>query len=340
MRYRHSVDKSAEFLRLALPLMSRQAAAVHPVSYAVWYEYVSGMNAALKECIDRSLKDGGLLDEDATYALYRSHVSEVDEDAAKKVTTGFQRVLTDISASTAEAGDRANRFGRSLEKWSGAVAGREEGLATGVEQMLHDTRQMEDAIRTLETRLDHSRREIDELRREVQRARQDSLTDALTTLANRKGFDVALANCLADGAGEQQGPSLLMLDIDNFKQVNDSYGHLFGDKVIRTVAQILKATVKGKDVTARYGGEEFAILLPDTPLTGAAALAEQVRQTVAKSRIRRQDTHEVLESVTISLGVASYRRGESGDDFVGRADAALYAAKRQGRNRVVAAPLR
>lgn len=339
MRYRDSVEKSAEYLRMTLPLMSRQAAAMHPVSYAVWYEYVSGMNAPLKARIDEVLQDGARLDEDSTYAMYRSHIAEVDEETARKVTSGFQRVLTEISASTAEAGNKANRFGRSLEKWSGAIAATEGGLPS-VEEMLRDTRQMEDAIRTLETRLESNRREIDALRLEVQRARQDSLTDALTALANRKGFDQALANCLADGAAEQPGPSLLLVDIDHFKRVNDSFGHLFGDKVIRTVAQILKTSVKGRDVTARYGGEEFAILLPDTPLAGAAALAEQVRQTVAKSRIRRLDTHEVLESVTVSLGVASYRRGESCDDFVGRADAALYAAKRQGRNRVVAAPLR
>ena len=115
---------------------------------------------------------------------------------------------------------------------------------------------------------------------------------------------------------------------------HDTYGHVFGDQVLRVVAQVLGANVKGQDTAARIGGEEFAILLPATPLAGAQVLAGRIRATIAASSIRRQGKHEVIERVTASFGVAHLKPGESAVALVERADAALYAAKAAGRNRV------
>ena len=193
------------------------------------------------------------------------------------------------------------------------------------------------SMTSLRGRLDDSRREIEQLRQEVDKAREDALADGLTGLSNRKGFDKALAACLSAAEPEDEGPSLLITDIDFFKRVNDTYGHLFGDKVIRAVAQILKDNVKGKDTAARYGGEEFVILLPDTPVEGARHLAEKVRATVERCRIKRTDNNQAVANITVSLGVASYREGESANEFMARAESALYDSKNQGRNRVTVA---
>lgn len=113
MRYDESAEKSAEFLRLALPLMARQRAATHPVSYALWYEYVSGANAGLRDAVDACLKTQGSLDEESTLALYRKHIAEIDE-LARQSSAGFQKVMTDVSLSATQAGYRASRFGDSL----------------------------------------------------------------------------------------------------------------------------------------------------------------------------------------------------------------------------------
>jgi diguanylate cyclase len=145
---------------------------------------------------------------------------------------------------------------------------------------------------------------------------------------------LALAECLAEAEQEGRVPSILITDIDHFKLVNDTYGHLFGDKVICAIAQILKQNIKGKDTAARYGGEEFVILLPDTPLQGALTLAESIRATIEGIRIKRVQDNAVATNITVSLGVASYQQNESISDFIGRADQALYESKRQGRNRV------
>lgn len=337
MKYKESIAQSAEYLRLALPLMSKQAAAFHPLSYAVWYEYVAGINQPLKTAVDAIAKNGKVLDETSVSSIFREFIAKQDEGTAQRVTAEFQTVLTDMSQSAANAGTQANQFGSALEEWTeglGSSASRD--AIKGIDKLLNDTRQMQGAISSLRQQLDDSKKKIEKLSEEVERAREDALADGLTGLTNRKGFDLALSACLSSKL-HQQGPSLLIADIDHFKRINDSYGHLFGDKVIRAVAQILKDNVKGGDTAARYGGEEFVILLPDTPIEGARLLAEKIRSTIEKSRIRRVENNQEIASVTVSFGVASYCAGETANDFIGRVDSALYASKNLGRNLVTAA---
>jgi diguanylate cyclase len=337
MKYQDSVEKSAEYLRLALSLMSQQAAALHPVSYAVWYEYVAGGNTALKTAIDMLRRDGARLDEKATHDLFHAHVADLNETVAQRVSQGFQKVMADMSHSATQAGDQAGEFGSALEKWCDGLAAVHPGASLDIDTIVGLTRGMQGSMASIKGRLDESRREIEQLRQEVLKAREDSLADGLTGLVNRRGFDLAIATCLAESTPEENGPSLLITDIDHFKKVNDTYGHLFGDKVIRAVAQILKNNVKGQDTAARYGGEEFVILLPDTPIEGAHRLAEKIRTAVAACRVKRTTDNEAVANITISLGVASFKAGESAADFVARADAALYASKNAGRNRVTLA---
>ncbi len=339
MKYQDSVEKSAEYLRMALALMAKQAAALHPISYAVWYEYVSGGNASLKATIDLHLKKGEQLDEKLTYDIFQKHIAEVNDQVAQRVSEGIQKVMADVASSAAHTGDQAGRFGHALEKWCNGLAGNPAEGEQGADAILQLTRNMQGAVSSLKSRLDDSRKEIEQLREEVVRAREEALVDGLTGLCNRRGFDMALSSCLATSVPGECGPSLLMADIDHFKRVNDSFGHLFGDRVIKSVAQILKANVKGQDTAARYGGEEFVVLLPETPVEGARLLAEKIRVMVERGRIKRTTDNEAIANITISLGVAGFKAGESASDFLARADTALYAAKNSGRNRVCVAPL-
>lgn len=128
---------------------------------------------------------------------------------------------------------------------------------------------------------------------------------------------------------------LLMVDLDHFKEVNDTYGHLFGDEVLRTVARVLAAEARSSDVAARYGGEEFVIVLPETGLQGSQILAERVREEIARLRFQAPDG--TTFSMTASIGLACYpAQGINDvDSLLARADEALYRAKAAGRNRVV-----
>ncbi len=334
MRYADSLEKSAEYLRQAVQFMTRQAAALHPVSYTIWYEYASGQNAALKKDIDVLMADGSVLDDETTHDLFRKHIAEIDEATAERVTEGFQKVMTNIASSASQAQNEAEKFGNVLEDWTGDAAA---SRVSGLDHLLGHTRVMQGSIGALKSQLEESRREIEHLRNEVKKAREESLLDGLTGLFNRKGFDLALATCLEHCNDGIECPSLLIADIDFFKRVNDTYGHLLGDKVIHAIAKILNDNIKGKDIAARFGGEEFVILLPETPLDGAKQLAEKIRATIQKLSIKRADNNKAITNITASFGLTSYRQGEQISEFIARADNALYKSKSRGRNCVTVA---
>ncbi len=210
-----------------------------------------------------------------------------------------------------------------------------DGLRSIVECLVHTTKEMEEVNHNLEQRLTASKQEINQLQENLEVVRTESLTDPLTSLANRKYFDQALASAIAEAAADNESMSLLMTDIDHFKKFNDTYGHLTGDQVLRLVALSVKQNVKGQDIAARYGGEEFAIILPNTVLRSAVTVADHIRRAVMSKELMKRSTGEHLGRVTISIGVATLRPGDSAQSLIGRADACLYAAKRSGRNRVI-----
>lgn len=160
-----------------------------------------------------------------------------------------------------------------------------------------------------------------------------AMKDMLTGMANRRAITDQLLNTVARAQRQGQYLSVLMLDIDHFKQVNDGYGHQAGDMVLRGVAQILQSRLRAQDQIGRFGGEEFLVILPDTSLEGAQTLAEALRQAV-EATPTQWGAHSI--AVTISIGVrgGAVTGGDTADKLVGAADAALYRAKQNGRNRV------
>jgi diguanylate cyclase (GGDEF)-like protein len=168
-----------------------------------------------------------------------------------------------------------------------------------------------------------NRHQFLELEREAQ-------LDEMTELYNYRAFRKLLAGELSRAVRYGKPLSVLMLDLDHFKQVNDTWGHQTGDAVLRDVARVLARAKRREDVVARYGGEEFTVILPETSLEGARLVAERLRATIERARILRD------RPITVSIGVASRsgRRRRTGEELVARADSALYRAKRRGRNRV------
>ena len=155
-------------------------------------------------------------------------------------------------------------------------------------------------------------------------------TDALTGLNNRQAFEILIEQALLEFGRTQQPLSMILFDIDLFKQINDRFGHLAGDRVLKDIAGILRSVGRESDAPTRWGGEEFLILLKNCPLERAAAVAEKLRLAIARHRFALAEPDV---PVTVSLGVAQYRGGETQNDFFMRADVALYRAKRAGRNR-------
>jgi|GEM_PF-442504 len=210
-----SLERSTELLRFALPWMSRQQAGLHPVSYAVWFDYVAQTNPPLRAAVDEHLAREGTLDEFATHALFARHVADVDPETAQRVVDHMQRLLGGIGESAGATGAHAARYAATLAQLAAALArgntarGIDDAagalrngpaprqLADVVAEVIADTGTMRSQIGGLQQRLAESRREIERLRDEVHRARADALRDSLTGLSNRRAFDQALAALLA-----------------------------------------------------------------------------------------------------------------------------------------------
>jgi two-component system cell cycle response regulator len=168
---------------------------------------------------------------------------------------------------------------------------------------------------------------------------EGALIDPLTGLNNRRHFEERLGSELAAAQRHGRPMSLLLCDVDHFKNINDEHGHLAGDETLRMVASVLRGAVRKEDVLARYGGEEFTVIARETALDGAQALGERIRRAVEKSRCAWQGMDlgvTVSIGVTVSVGLAEFAPGRSERELIQAADRALYLAKQAGRNRVVA----
>lgn len=198
------------------------------------------------------------------------------------------------------------------------------GEGATLEQQLADTsRLLESASRQLE----QQQRQFEEM---IQQLQQQADHDALTSLYNRRKFNTLCGNEILRARRYQTPMALIMLDIDRFKCVNDSFGHLAGDQVLVELSNVVGARMRESDTLARWGGEEFMVLAPHTELAQALILAEQIRGVIEQTRFSS------VGRVTCSFGVTEHCEHDTVERLIDRADAALYHAKHGGRNRVEA----
>jgi diguanylate cyclase len=331
-------ERTMAFAELALGQIKSLRQTAIPRNYEIWYVYATGYNSELNKIINETLARNGRLTEADLEQIYETYLSQIKTtDRIDKVGSRVIGEIDDVTKLIGDALGMSESFEESLAGASSKLeAAREPGEVKAViESLFRSTRQMRDTNQALQDRLNLSKTEISNLQQSLEAIRAESLTDPLTGLGNRKYFDrsiqMEVENALANG----EPLSLLMFDIDHFKSFNDSYGHLTGDQVLRLVGMSLKQTIKGQDITARYGGEEFAVVLPNTALRQALTVADHIRRAVMAKELKKKSTGEILGRVTISVGVSMLKPGDDRDSLIERADACLYAAKRNGRNRVV-----
>lgn len=311
----------------------------YPRNYELWYTYATGYNAALNRAINEALERAPQITEADLDLLYETYLSPLR--LSERVDHVGTQILAEIGeiAGVLREGRKANseyaaKLAAAMNEMKALGAPQTQALAAIVQKLMTATNVATQRTEELERELMESQKEMQELHHTLEVVRAESLTDPLTGLANRKFLQSTLDRVLVDAEGGAAF-SILVVDIDHFKTFNDNYGHLTGDQVLRLVALALKQNVKGQDLAARFGGEEFAIVLPETDLAGASAVAERVRRAVMTKDLVKRSTGEHLGRVTVSVGVATWRRGDTGQTVIDRADQCLYVAKRAGRNLVV-----
>ncbi len=256
---------------------------------------------------------------------------------AEKKAGEFQGILTEIIRQLGKSGNKidgqVNSLKNHAKKLSRSIS--LEDVSAIAQKIMSETKSVVTSSQNLKKQMDETASEISTLKEELKGIKQEAKTDMLTGLLNRRGFDEAISEAQQNSITHNKVFSIILTDIDHFKKVNDTHGHLIGDNVLKMLSRLLNEQIKGKDIAARFGGEEFILVLPDTSLKGAFILAEQIRKSLQTMKWIARNSGKPIGTVTVSLGVAQYKPDETIESLIQRADNALYFAKENGRNRTV-----
>lgn len=272
---------------------------------------------------------GGILDDKKESHAFAERIAKTGAQLEIELES-VARLLSshiDVNANYASA---LGQFGKNL-----ATLSRPDQLRKAVMALLIENEKARNEASALKVSLEQSHHLIEKLRVNLEDAHKLGLRDPLTSLKNRRWFDLNIDRLLDAARTDGTPLCLVMSDIDNFKRINDTYGHLVGDDVLQRFAQLMVKNIKGRDSAVRYGGEEFVLVLPETNLEGARKVTEQIRRDLeSKSWFVRKGGQE-LGKVTASFGLSQFRDSDTPEDLMHRADNRLYQAKRSGRNLVV-----
>ncbi len=256
-----------------------------------------------------------------------ARLQALSEQAGREMDSQVREEVDGIERSVADAVD--------LDALKTAVQSRVILIRNHMDRFLEESRGVHgeagEVIERLERQLEEARNEVEHLRREADAARQAAMQDQLTGIPNRLAYDRRLAEELARFKRYGSPFVLMVWDVDRFKAINDTYGHAAGDKVLTVIARRLHDQVRETDLVARYGGEEFVILMPETDSANAEPVADKLRQAIADTEFHFRGTRV---PITASCGLTEAQPGDDAQRLFQRADAALYRAKENGRNRV------
>ena len=321
---------------MAMRAMAEHHVPPTPNNFQVWFRYGLGTPAELKRAIDILIGNKRKFDAITNRDLFVTYVGSqaLDDEAASNASQQLHSVM----ASAKQFLTAAIADNRSQIEAIGEVAHQSE---TGIdprlliESLMTELAKAATRATKLETGFVEKTRELDTIRDSLSKSEERARTDILTGLPNRRALDEFFRAAQIAAMEKGEPLSILLVDIDHFKTFNDSFGHGVGDQVLRLMAKVLRERLREIDLPARYGGEELIAVLPGADLATCEAIAERVRRSISECRITRRSTGEMLPGITVSIGVAQFRPGESMSDLVERCDRALYLAKKTGRNRVV-----
>lgn len=331
-------DLSASQGAAVLGLLERASVPPLPAFYKLLYDYVAGVQGLFATRIRDILSEDGQGAGSAREKLYAEFVepyeaSESFERAVERITSRL-RTLELVLGESQRAAAAHSASLRQANEHFGAAEPDIALLRDWVQRLERANAALQRTNERATIQLLAAHRELEETKLEIHRSRDSARRDALTGLCNRAGLDAALEPLLHTPGGGQL--ACAVIDIDHFKTLNDRYGHPVGDEILRLVSRGLLASARETDVVGRPGGDEFVVAFPHTSLDEACAMAERIRGAIAEIDLRGVLGETILGGITVSLGVAVLRPADTIARLIGRADHALYEAKAQGRNRVVA----
>jgi len=338
VEFSEGLAEALEFAQSAMALMERNSVPPTPENFAIWYAHATGRMPDLSKEVTALLDQPDGITPERNREIYERYLGGPPDDLIVQQTGARMEeeiagLLSVISSATGDAENFQTSIQenlRDLTKDQGF-----EGITKVMKTLVDEAQKMQSSNAEMQRRLEASSKEIVSLRENLAEVQREALTDGLTGIANRKMFDMTMDRAIEAAARTGEPFCLAMTDIDFFKKFNDNYGHQTGDQVLKLVAKILEGSVREGETAARYGGEEFALILPGSELDEARVVCERVRELVSSKQIRNRSTGESMGNITLSLGIALFKPGDSTTDLVQRADAGLYFAKQHGRNQTV-----
>ena len=321
----------------AIEKMETNQIAPTPENYHLWYTYSGEYDPGLTKIIEKLVSQKIPIDNRISKELYNKFFTNgAEKKAIKETGDGFKaeiaKIMELIKAASADTSVHTESLTNQIDELSGFDGGDE--IKNIIKLVINDVKNITNQTKVLEKQLANSSEKIDGLKTNLENARIESRTDALTNIGNRKFFDEKLSECIEKANGSDKGFCLIISDIDFFKKFNDTFGHQIGDQVLKVVAHVLKTSSHSNAHPFRYGGEEFAILVPESEISDVYEMANTIRKAISIKSIKNKNTGQDFGKITMSFGIAEFRKSESPELIIERADAALYLAKENGRNRV------
>lgn len=333
----NDLAESLKNLKKVIPLMGKYSVPVTPINYAVWYTYVTESNSEVTKRLNKAINESKLIAQTETQNIYNDCIEQKHTIDSEKVRRHLEAMLLEIASNFEDTINNTQDFSKIIDEHLNRFERQGDPNLTMKEAMLliqkliTGSDLIKKTTKTFITQLEKTRQQITTLQNELHKARSEAIHDALTGLFNRRAFELESAEL-----NEQKMPySIVMFDIDHFKNVNDSYGHSFGDLVVKAVAQTALKTFPKSCHVYRLGGDEFVVILKNTTIGPAVRLANSCRQNTMRINIRTIHNNEVVSSIRTSFGVAQWNGRTSFAETLERADQMLYKAKAQGRNRVM-----
>lgn len=332
--------QSAAYLKQAVPLMIKYQIPTTPDNYHLWYNYVSASMPELNQAIDQAVKMQGTCSLTTCERLYHQYLAAQDEKQMEAMKLSLAAMANELGHSMQDAISDTGMFQEMLDKSFDKLSRiDDEGFSLEdtmgiLRELVRESRDVRMSTMHFRNQLSNAEKEIKELRAALNETRKLANEDALTNLLNRRAFDLEL-----EGLIRSQHPfSLILADIDRFKNFNDEYGHLLGDQVLRAFSKRLRDACKEGVTAYRLGGEEFAMLVPHRSLALARQMADSMRRAIERMSILDRKSGRRIDHITASFGVGEFNGQESADCLVERTDKLLYKAKELGRNRVMPLP--
>lgn len=308
--------------------LSTHLIAPTPVNYSVIYLYFTQKNDKLIEVIEDKIASDELFSSAFMDNLFSRFVS-YSHHLEKTFIDPFEEVLTGALDKIFEQVNNEKKVGDNLKKLQLLLSDEENSMkpAAIAKFMINITESANIAHQTLSNDLSYVQSKMKQLKLTLQSSRQEALVDALTGLLNQRGCEEKLKDLNIDDVH-----SSLSIDIDNFKSINEQFGHLIGDKVIQRVAKTIKQHIGHQDLAIRFGGEEFIVVMANKNIDAANITAENIRLAITKMRLIQRESNTYLPAISVSIGIAENSNVMNWTSLFEQADNALYQAKNAGKN--------